>query len=230
MLSPQEGMEEINTDRQKAGFPVFTDAPAIEHYTQNILYQIGVAVRAAAKRVPADQYGEMLYELGRQGKRGLVYYQLMVCYEAGYRGQLRLLEKEVDMRLSKKGRWQKEEMASFFATLQSLLSLWKPLYGRDGLWAVQPLFDRCRNRMVDFYRRGNPRVAEQWLWQLKSLFAFSPVLVEKLTMDDILIRQGGSLLKEGSAEEAPSHFPKEKILFWLFMGFLLIGAALHYCI
>lgn len=229
-LSPQEGMEEINEDRKKAEFPVLTDASSIEHYTQDILYQIGLAAREAAKRVPAEHYGDMLYELGRQGKRGLVYYQLLVCYETGYQGKLRLLEKEIEMRLSKKGRWKKEETERFFTTLQSLISLWKPLYGRDGIWSIQPLFDRCRNRMVDFYRTGNPKIAELWLWQLKALFAFVPGLAEKLTMDDILIRQGGSLLKEGNIETDTPRFPKEKILFWAFMGFLILGAAVHYCI
>ena len=229
-LSPQDGMEEINEERKKAGFPLLTDASAIEHYTQDILYQIGLAARKAAKRIAAAQYGEMLYAFGRQGKRGLVYYQLMVCYEAGYQGEICLLEKEAEMRLSKKGRWKKEETEDFFKSLQSLLSLWKPLYGRDGLWVVQPLFDRCRNRMIDFYRSGNPRMAEQWLGRLKALFSFSPALVEKLTMDDILIRQGGNLLKEGRVETDTSGFPKEKILFWVFMGFLIIGAAWHYCI
>ena len=229
-ISPLEGMAEINEERKKAGFPLLTDASAIEHYTQDILYQIGLAAREAAKRIPAEHYGELLYELGRQGQRGLVYYQLMVCYEAGYQGRLHLLEKEIAMRLSKKGRWKKEETERFFTTLQSLISLRKPLYGRDGLWSIQPLFDRCRNRMVDFYRSGNPKIAAQWLWRLKELFAFSPALVEKLTMDDILIRQGGSLLKEGQTETDTQHFPKEKILFWIFMGFLILGATMHYCI
>ena len=229
-VSPVEGMTEINEDRKKARFPLLTDASAIEHYTQDILYQIGLAAREAAKRIPAEHYGELLYELGRQGQRGLVYYQLMVCYEAGYQGRLHLLEKEIAMRLSKKGRWKKEETERFFTTLQSLISLWKPLYGRDGLWSIQPLFDRCRNRMVDFYRSGNPKIAEQWLWRLKELFAFSPALIEKLAMDDILIRQGGSLLKEGQTETDTQQFPKEKILFWIFMGFLILGATIHYCI
>lgn len=229
-LSPQAGMEEINKERKKAGFPLLTDASAIEHYTQDILYQIGLAARKAAKCIGAAQYGEMLYALGCQGKRGLVYYQLMVCYEAGYQGEIHLLEKEVEMRLSKKGRWKKEETENFFRSLQALLSLWKPLYGRDGLWVVQPLFDRCRNRMIDFYRSGNPRIAEQWLGRMKAVFAFSPALAEKLNMDDILIRQGGNLLKEGRMERDTSRFPKEKILFWAFMGFLIIGVILHYCI
>lgn len=227
-LSPQQCMAEINADRKKAGFPLLRDASAIEHYTQDILYQIGLAAREAAKRVPAERYGEMLYELGRQGQRGMVYYQLLVCYEAGYRGKLRLLEKEIEMQLSKRGRWKKEETRHFFTVLQEVISLWKPLYGRDGLWSVQPLFDRCRNRMIDFGRSGNPKIAAEWLGQLQVLFSFSPACVEKLAMDDILLRQGGCPLKEGDRETEPHRFPKEKILLWAFLGFLLAGAVLHY--
>lgn len=227
-LSPQQGMEEINGDRERAGFAPLTDASEIERFIQDMLYEIGLSVREAAKRISAAQYGDMLYELGQKGKRGMVYYQLLVCYEWGYGGQIHLLQREIEMRLSRKRRWKKDEMISFFDTLHKLLCLRKPIYGRDGFWSLEPLFQQCRNHMVSLYNGGHPRKAEQWLKALQTCFSFVPSFLEKLAMDEIMIRQGGHLVKEGKIEAPAGRLPKEKLLFWGFMVFLMVGAALHY--
>lgn len=192
-LSPLQIAEAINKVRQKSGFPKVCDASDIERWNQDLVYQMGLAFREILTHQPLPAMSEMLYELGRKGKRGLVYYELLTSYEETSQKQRKELEADVAYGLMILLSHPSQGKQLVQEKLEILISLLRALYGRDGWWVYESLFYQCRNRSIDLYTRKGKEAGLWWLEYLFSVFSFDDIGRQQLQQDRKRMQAGHSL-------------------------------------
>ncbi len=194
-LRPTDVAALINRAREKAGYPRPCDASDIERWIQDVLYQVGIAFRKAMARTSLSAASERLYQLGKQGSRGMVYYQLLSIYEEISREKRTELETELAYGLMILLSHPAQSQQLVQEKLEELFSLQKALYGRDGWWTYQTLYNRCRNRGITLYERKGKEAALSWFRFLLAQFAFDDKGKEQLENDIAHIEQGQPLVK-----------------------------------
>ena len=194
-LRPADVAESINRAREKAGYSRPCDASDIERWIQDVLYQVGIAFRKALERTTLTVASEWLFQLGKQGSRGMVYYQLLSIYEEISREKRKELETELAYGLMILLSHPAQSQQLVQEKLEELFSLQKALYGRDGWWTYQTLYNRCRNRGITLYERKGKTAALSWFRFLLAQFAFDDIGKKQLENDIAHIEQGQPLVK-----------------------------------
>ena len=194
-LRPADVAASINRAREKAGYPRPCDASDIERWIQDVLYQVGIAFRKAMERTTLTAASERLFQMGKQGNRGMVYYQLLSMYEESSREKRMELEAELAYGLMILLSHPAQSQQLVQEKLEELFSLQKALYGRDGWWTYQTLCNRCRNRGITLYERKGKEAALSWFRFLLAQFAFDDRGKKQLENDIAHIEQGRPLVK-----------------------------------
>ena len=194
-LRPADVAASINRARKKAGYPRPCDASDIERWIQDVLYQVGIAFRKAMERTTLTAASERLFQMGKQGNRGMVYYQLLSMYEESSREKRMELEAELAYGLMILLSHPAQSQQLVQEKLEELFSLQKALYGRDGWWTYQTLCNRCRNRGITLYERKGKEAALSWVRFLLTQFAFDDRGKKQLENDIAHIEQGRPLVK-----------------------------------
>ena len=201
-LRPVEVAAYINHIRETERYPHPCDASDIERWIQDILYQLGIAFRKAMERLSFPEVSEWLYEMGKQGKRGMVYHQLLSIYEETSQKKRAELEAELAYGLMILLSHPVQSRQLVQEKLEELFFLGKALYGRDGWWTYQNLCNRCRNRGVSLYERKGKEAALSWFRFLLSQFSFDEVGKKELEKDIDTIEEGKKLDKQPTT---PAH-------------------------
>lgn len=198
-LSPQEALEDIQRDRRVAGFPAIEEPWVIEGYQQALMLEIGSGAIAASRILPEEERRGLLIALAKQGRRGMLYTQLLSAYEADVAKGRAQLENDIAYALMISPNHPQQGLSLLAEKTRRYLSLSMPLYAMSGCWVLRPVFSRIRNRAIDLSERLGRETGEQWLALMEDLFAFAPVFAKEIREDQARLSRGEKLL--GRKEE-----------------------------
>lgn len=193
-LSPLEALEDIQRDRRIAGFPVIEEPWVIEGYQQALMLEIGDAAIDASRCLPEEERRALLTSLAKQGRRGMLYTQLMSAYEEDMRKELSELVRDIEYALMISKKHPQQGIALLTEKTRRYLALAMPLYVMSGCWVLRPVFSRIRNRAIDLSERLGRETGEQWLALMEDLFAFAPVFAKEIREDQARLSRGEKLL------------------------------------
>lgn len=199
VLSPLDAVEEINQDRRVAGFPAIEEPWMIEECQQELMLEIGSAAIDASRCLPEEERRALLIALAKQGRRGMLYTQLLSAYEADTAKERAQLENDIAYALMISSKHPQQGLSLLAEKTRRYLSLLMPLYVMSGCWVLRPVFSRIRNRAIDLSERLGRETGEQWLALMEDLFAFAPVFVKEIREDQARLSRGEKLL--GRKEE-----------------------------
>lgn len=169
------------------------DDVMLEGWMQSLPAEIGRAARRAAGRLAPGVYERILYHIGRRGKRGIVYVQLLSDYEEDHRRALSRGKGEAAWAAALGESHPGAALSLLASELPPLMEGLLPFYGRDGLWALLPLFASLRRAMEGVYQRGGREAAQPWLTLLTEHFSFDAKLSDMLAEDGWRMQEGRTL-------------------------------------
>ena len=144
-LSPLEALEDIQRDRRIAGFPAFKEPWVIEGYQQVLILEIGSSAIAASRRLPEEERRRLLIALAKQGRRGMLYTQLLSAYEKDVEKERAQLENDIAYALMISQKHPQQGRSLLAEKSRRYLSLSMPLYAMSGCWVLRPVFFSIRN-------------------------------------------------------------------------------------
>lgn len=189
----EEVTKKINQVRQSQGFTTLCDASDMEWWMQNLLYQLGIAFKRAMRGTSLLDVSHILYQMGRQGKRTLVYYQFVSVYEMESFSQREELKGNLVYGLTLLSSHTEQGKQLTADMMEEYQSLMEALYERDGWRAYEPIFSLCRGSGIAFYSQKGKREGSIYFQWLLSLFSFDPTGKSILLEDLQNIEQGRPL-------------------------------------
>lgn len=209
-LSPLEALEDIQRDRRIAGFPAFKEPWVIEGYQQALILEIGSGAIAASRRLPEEERRRLLIALAKQGRRGMLYTQLLSAYEKDVEKERAQLENDIAYALMISQKHPQQGRLLLAEKSRRYLSLSMPLYAMSGCWVLRPVFSSIRNRAIDLSERLGRETGERWFSLLEELFAFVPVFAKEIRQDQARLSSGEKLPrgKEGISQKDRLEIPR----------------------
>ena len=209
-LSPQEALEDIQRDRHVAGFPVIEEPWVIEGYQQELILEIGSGAIAASRLLAEEERRGVLIALAKQGRRGMLYTQLLSAYERDVAKERAQLENDIAYALMISSKHPQQGLSLLAEKSRRYLSLSMPLYVMSGCWVLRPVFSRIRNRAIDLSERLGRETGKRWFSLLEELFAFVPVFAKEIREDQVRLSCGEKLPrgKEGISQKDRLEIPR----------------------
>ena len=209
-LSPLEALEDIQRDRRIAGFPAFKEPWVIEGYQQALILEIGSGAIAASRRLPEEERRRLLIALAKQGRRGMLYTQLLSAYEKDVEKERAQLENDIAYALMISQKHPQQGRSLLAEKSRRYLSLSMPLYAMSGCWVLCPVFSSIRNRAIDLSERLGRETGKRWFSLLEERFAFVPVFAKEIREDQARLSRGEKLLrgKEGISKKDRLEIPR----------------------
>lgn len=197
-LSPLDAVEEINQDRARAGFPAIEEPWMIEECQQELMLEIGDAAIDASRCLPEEERRALLIALAKQGRRGMLYTQLLSAYEADTAKERAQLENDIDYALMISGSHEAQGLSLTREKAGRYLEIAAPLYAMSGCWVLRGVFVRIRNRAIDMGERHGKAAGGHWLSVLEDLFAFVPAFRKEMEEDRARLSEGKTLIRTES--------------------------------
>ena len=209
-LSPLEALEDIQRDRRIAGFPAFKEPWVIEGYQQALILEIGSGAIAASRRLPEEERRRLLIALAKQGRRGMLYTQLLSAYEKDVEKERAQLENDIAYALMISQKHPQQGRSLLAEKSRRYLSLSMPLYAMSGCWVLRPVFSSIRNRAIDLSERLGRETGKRWFSLLEELFDFVPVFAKEIREDQARLSCGEKLSrgKEGISKKDRLEIPR----------------------
>lgn len=209
-LSPLEALEDIQRDRRIAGFPTFKEPWVIEGYQQALILEIGSGAIAASRRLPEEERRRLLIALAKQGRRGMLYTQLLSAYEKDVEKERAQLENDIAYALMISQKHPQQGRSLLAEKSHRYLSLSMPLYAMSGCWVLRPVFSSIRNRAIELSERLGRETGERWFSLLEELFAFVPAFAKEIREDQVRLSSGEKLPrgKEGISKKDRLEIPR----------------------
>ena len=148
----------------------------IEGYQQALILEIGSGAIAASRRLPEEERRRLLIALAKQGRRGMLYTQLLSAYEKDVEKERAQLENDIAYALMISQKHPQQGRSLLAEKSRRYLSLSMPLYAMSGCWVLRPVFSGIRNRAIDLSERLGRETGKRWFSLLEERFAFVPVL------------------------------------------------------